>query len=340
LRFSRTDGTPTAHFATGDGDGDVRLAARRLELLLRAYPRSRETRVIGWWLGLPDEVHSPPPLPAWSSAHHPLAVLRASWQKDGDLLAVDQRDKSTTARCELIGGGVSWLGPEWRMVEAAGSTRSRATIHWVSNSKADCLEWSYRAGGKVLTRTAVLFRGEELALIAEQVDSRGSAPDSFEMRIGLPPKVATEPIPERRGLLLRSSSSRASALVMPVALPALGYETDRGQFQALGNERALSLRLQARGRRVWLPLLVSWDSSRNKKSLSWRILTVSEESRVCPPDVAFAVRVSWGRSDTLVIYRSLVAPQRRAFLGHQTSSRFLIGRFTPEGVVEPIVSTD
>jgi hypothetical protein len=61
---------------------------------------------------------------------------------------------------------------------------------------------------------------------------------------------------------------------------------------------------------------------------------------VCAPDEAFAVRVSWGRDDTLVIYRSLRPPGRRAFLGHLTSSRFLVGKFTTEGSVEPILCVD
>ncbi len=43
---------------------------------------------------------------------------------------------------------------------------------------------------------------------------------------------------------------------------------------------------------------------RHRKRLSWRVLTVAQDSQVCAQDVAFAVRVSWGRDDTLVIYRN------------------------------------
>jgi len=56
--------------------------------------------------------------------------------------------------------------------------------------------------------------------------------------------------------------------------------------------------------------------------------------------VAFAVRVSWGRDDTLVIYRSLGPSAPRSFLGYQTKARFLLGRFTNEGNVEPLLSVD
>ncbi len=100
------------------------------------------------------------------------------------------------------------------------------------------------------------------------------------------------------------------------------------------------LSIAAKGRRCWLPLLVSWDPRRHRKRLSWRVLTVAQDSKVCGPDVAFAVRVSWGRDDSLVIYRSLGSTAPRSFLGYQTKARFLVGRFTSEGDVELLVSVD
>ena len=102
----------------------------------------------------------------------------------------------------------------------------------------------------------------------------------------------------------------------------------------------LVLNQTAIGRRAWLPLLVSWDSLRNRKDVHWRVLTVSERSRIVGPDRAFAARVSWGRHETYVIYRSLGPPATRAFLGHQTRARFLVGLFTPDGTVEPILEVN
>ncbi len=56
--------------------------------------------------------------------------------------------------------------------------------------------------------------------------------------------------------------------------------------------------------------------------------------------MAFAARVGWGRDEGLVIYRSLGKPGLRAFLGHQTTSRFLIGSFSASGEVTPILKID
>jgi hypothetical protein len=96
----------------------------------------------------------------------------------------------------------------------------------------------------------------------------------------------------------------------------------------------------ATGRRTWLPLLISWDAPRHRKRLQWRVLTVSERSRIVGSDRAIAVRVSWGRRETYVIYRSLAAPAPRVFLGHRTQSLFLVGRFTEKGIIEPIFEVE
>ena len=145
-----------------------------------------------------------------------------------------------------------------------------------------------------------------------------------------------EPGPDPRGLRGRPASAR----VFPIGLPRLDYPTDRGRF---GREAgAVVLRQGPTGgaRRVWRPLLVSWEPKRNRQPVHWRTLTVSENSRACAAGVAFAARVSWGRDETLLVYRSLARPGLRAFLGHQTRARFLVGLFTPEGKVEPLVKVD
>jgi hypothetical protein len=336
LRFSRPGGTATTDFDTVELGASYR---RSLAQLARAYPREGESRVIGWWLSLPDALHVPPPLPAWSSSRHVLAVLRGGWQKGDDLLVVDHRRREPQTRFELMGSGISWLGPDWRLVRTAASSQPRPGSY-LSNSTADLLEWSCRATGLRLTRTALLFRGRKLALLGDQVDAKDLLGKSIETEFGLPAGVRAEPISGCRGLLLRTASGRAAAQVLPVALPAAAYETDRGGFRVRDDPGRLALSCTARGRRCWLPILVSWDSSRHRKRLSWRVLTVAQDSRVCAPDAAFAVRVSWGRDDTLVIYRSLAPPAPRSFLGYQTRARFLVGRFTNEGNVEPLLSVD
>jgi hypothetical protein len=337
LRFSRSSATPTTDFDALELDSQHR---RSLEQLARTYPRSGEARVIGWWLSLPDGLHVPPPLPAWSSSRHVLAVLRGGWQKKDDLLVVDHRREEPLTRFELIGSGCSWLGPHWRLATAAGESSPARPGAWVTGSAADFLEWSYRNSGHRITRTALLLRGRKLAVLGDQIEGENLPEKTLISEFDLPASVTAEQISGNRGLLLRSSRGRESAQVLPIALPAGDYLTDRGRFRRLNDQQRLELSCTVKGRRCWLPLLVSWDPMRHRKRLSWRVLTVAQDSKVCAPDVAFAVRVSWGREETLVIYRSLGPVAPRSFLGYQTKARFLIGEFTREGDVVPVLSVD
>ena len=84
---------------------------------------------------------------------------------------------------------------------------------------------------------------------------------------------------------------------LPIGLPCAAYATDRGIFKTEVTE--LVLKQTAIGRKSWLPLLVSWDSARNRKDLHWRILTVSERSPIVSPDGRSPSRVSWGRHETV-----------------------------------------
>ena len=278
LRFSRPAGTPTTDFDAVELDASYRTS---LAQLARAYARSGEARVIGWWLSLPDALHVPPPLPAWSSSRHVLAVLRGGWQKRDDLLVVDHRRREPQTRFELMGSGYSWLGPNWRLTSTVAALSSARPGSWISNSVADLLEWSYRSSGLRCTRTALLLRGRKMALLGDQIDGKDLRGRSLETEFDLPAGVTAEPIPGCRGLLLRTSSGRATAQVLPVALPAVPYETDRGQFRVLDDHSHLTLSCMARGGRCWLPLLVSWDPRRHRKRLSWRVLTVAQDSKVC-----------------------------------------------------------
>ena len=250
-------------------------------------------------------------------------------------MAVDHRERGAESRLELFAQGRRWLGPSWSSgTEEARASSARPTL-WMSNSSADLAEWTFKVDGARVVRTALNLRGRRLALLADQVDGRLS---TAAMRIALAESIAATPAAPTRSLALSEGKGRPSIRVIPIGLPCLDYPTDRGSLTAEGP--AIVLRQAQEGRRCWLPLLVSWEPSRHRSPLQWRALTVSEKSKACAPDVAFAARIRWGRDVTLVVYRSLARPALRAFLGHQTDARFLVGLFNREGVVEPIVKVE
>jgi hypothetical protein len=200
-------------------------------------------------------------------------------------------------------------------------------------------EWSFRLGAARVTRTALLLRGRRIALLADQFEKpSGGSAVAPAWRIALPLGVEAAPLAGTVGWTLVPPRGSPRARAVPLALPCRGGDSERGTFTREG--RDLRLGQPCPGRRCWLPLLMSWDPLRNRQSIHWRLLTVSEKSRVCPPDRAFAARVTWGRSETLLFYRSLGPPALRAVLGHQTRARFLVALFNPDGTVTPIVKLD
>lgn len=334
LRWSRADGT--AVFEGGAVPvGRAKLVHRWAAEL---SDPSLET-VAQWWFPRRSDrgrTLAAPPLPATAQAGKVLAMLRADWRKDGDLLAIDQRrvGESPTCRVELVGMGSPLIGPSWRGRPGETATAARPA-RWATDPFADHLEWTFRSGNGVrMTRSAVFLRGRRLAILAQQEDSASGA---GEIRLDLPAGLRATATEDRRSVRLHDGR-RALAEMVPLGLEADPAEAESGRIEVNGCE--IVLHQAATGRRTWLPLVVSWDPERNRRKPHWRTLTVTERSRICPPGVAFAARLSWGRQETLLVYRSLGPPGTRAFLGHQTNARFLVGLFDEDGDVRPLLRVD
>lgn len=326
LRYSRPDGS--ALFGpSGTPEGRVETLAAWVE---RSSEPGLEGVVRRWFPRALAAGRKPPTLTGSEAIEGlPMASLRSGWLELDDVAALDMR-RGLGALFELFGSGRTWLGPQWPTPAGSGNARR---VAWRSEIHADWYEWRFRSDRTVRTRTIVLIHGRCLALLAEQVDgAEGTAATSWD----LPPSVVVEKVPEDRALILRSG--RSSARVIPIGLPAHGQPTERGRLAAEGGRLILEHRVE--GRRTWLPLLVSWEPARNRRTCRRRVLTVSEKSSAVRPDTAAAMRVSWGPDDTVLIYRSLSKPGLRAFLGHQSRTRFLVADFDDNGDVSPVLSVD
>lgn len=340
VRWSRPDGS--AMF------GPPGLDPERREALRTLVPREAGPEwatVLRRWFpnwSLDYESDAPLPLPAFAAKKHPLAILRANWLPKGDWLAVDHRDPAADCRLELAGKGIGWLGPSWSFaIEPGGEGADPATaassrrLHWQTGSKADLLVWEFRLGDVRVRRLALLLRGKELALLADDV--RGPAGAVVETAIPIGKGLEPTTQPDSRGIRLRRGN-QGSAVIAPLALPCSPYETRRGSLQIVDGRLVLRQTLGETGR-GWLPLLVSWDSMRNRKPWDWRSLTVTRQGRISPEGAATAVRVRAG-DETLLFYRSLMAPTLRVALGKQTTSRFLVAQLNAAGQFDPLAQWD
>jgi hypothetical protein len=329
LRFSRPDGSTSFGPQEGATHGSA-----VLQFWADRLADTRLKRVVDDWFGGHTGNGKPrgsPPLPAFACGDRPLAVLRENWSRAGDWLSIDHRTPEPHSLVELAGLGNVWLGPEWDSGLKDPLRRRPRPTRWKTGPNADLAEWTFETPRGRVSRSAVLLRGRQLALLADEV--RSNQPEAA-MRIAIAPGVDAQTPADSRAL--RLSAGRARAQILPLALPALPYPTDRGSLEV--RDGFLFVRQQNPGKRCWIPLLVSWNPERNRKPVRWRMLTVTDRSKILDPHIAFAVRVWWGR-ESLVIYRSLARPVRRAFLGHLTSASFLVGLFTKKGEVKPLITT-
>ena len=330
FRFSRADGSPVF----GPGGRSV----GRLKALEAFAARSGDPSLVGVaarWLPPRSTAPfppSPPPVASDSRPDRPLAVLRPDWTALGDIVAIDHRRPGDDTFLEVGSRGRCWLGPTWASSTAPATFGRPRPTHWSSGGFADCSEWSYKVGPKRVTRSAVLLRGRSMALLGHQED--GGEPTT-EIRLAVPEGIEASVVPGSRSVLLSAGRKKPTARLIPLGLPSHDRATDRGSVAVEGRE--VVVRRAGEGRRRWLPVLICWG----KPPTTWRPLTVSQRSRACREDVAFAARVAWGPSDEgLVVYRSLGPSAPRSFLGHQTAARFLVGTFTRSGDVRPILKVD
>ena len=335
LWFTRRDGLPVTEI-------DAANSKQPTNWSTRDYANdSRDpgiARIIRRWMSKSKRGDSHEQRPAWEGSKRVLDVLRPGWPVVDDFLAIDHRGANSSCRFELFGAGRSWLGPLWKTDVDGTATRAPRMQSWISDSAGSLAEWSYRAGGARFTQSGLILCGRSLALLSMLIDYRTPPHSNPRLSVSLPLGITAAPMENSRAFVLTPASNRGTAQVLPIGLPSRPYPTERGAFLAQGD--GLVLNQASAGKRCWLPLLVSWDSKRHRKAVHWRILSVSENARTVAPDRAFAARVSWGRDETYVIYRSLGKPAPRAFLGHQTTARFLVGLFNASGTVEPILKVD
>jgi hypothetical protein len=120
---------------------------------------------------------------------------------------------------------------------------------------------------------------------------------------------------------------------MPLALSEWRSDSRYGRFDGR------VLYQSAAGAGLYAPLFVDISPRRLRKPRTWRQLTVAEDLRLMPRDVAVAYRVQIGARQW-VIYRSLETTGNRTFLGQNLTSEFVVARFDPDGEMDPLIEIE
>lgn len=207
---------------------------------------------------------------------------------------------------------------------------------WFSDRDVDYLELEIRLErGFCIERSILLARHDRFAYLADAILGPARGALEYHGSIPLAPGVGLRRAGQTRESLL--SIGRARALVMPLALGE--WRADGGPGDLAPSGRAIHLRQQACGRRMLAPLWVDFDRQRIARPRTWRRLTVAEDRKAVPDELAVGYRVQAGSAQWLV-YRSLGKKGNRTLLGHNLSTEMLVARFTKAGEVEKLVEIE
>ena len=339
LRLSRRDGSQ-ALSNNSDGAWDKNLFAAAL--LLGGDQDDRDVAVLALPGGKKSEVKAIRRMPLPDAASHSewaaTTVLRTGWSRSDPRLTVVWAGRSI--RFELAADRhVLWSGRWGLDVSQHGKPlspiRDWDEVCWVSDDDIDYLELETELDtGLKVQRQMALAREDGFLFLADAIlgDQAG-----LECRSSLPLAggISFRPAAEcREGSL---EAAKPVARVMPLGLPE--WQTDKCQGTLEANQGRLELSQSSDGCSMFAPLFVDLSGRRISRRVTWRQLTVAEQLRIQPSDVAVGYRVALGNEQWL-IYRSLSEPRNRTLLGHNLSTEMLIARFGTDGEVDTLLEIE
>jgi hypothetical protein len=274
--------------------------------------------------------------PVFQSDSSRLACLRNELVPDANSLTVLHHRRYP--QLELATRGTVLLSGDWEIEIRVGGEDVDINGPWVcscwySDDDGDYLELQSRPTATIcIERQLLLARNDDLLFAADVVT--GSEAARIEYHSRLPLVHGADVVYDKP-----TRACHLSGLDMPVQLFPIGLPCERviGCDGQLGNsQNHLELRQSGVGG-LYAPLVFDWNPTRRRSQAIWRRLTVAQNGQSVPARSAAGHRLQIGKSQWL-IYRSL-SPilEPRTVLGQHTMYETMIGRFLPNGAVEPMV---
>jgi len=266
-----------------------------------------------------------------------IAILRPTWLRGGPKLVVtyDGTAMDTELTC---GGAVVWSG-RWETQIAVGQSQREPVkdwqdLCWHSDDDVDYLEVQLELdGGWRLQRQFVMAREDLFLYTADALLGPEAAEIDYTSCLPLASDIDYLPEPETcEGYLV---GKRPLARVLPLVLPEWRSPGGGGSLErtaaGLVSQRTIT------DRRLYWPLFIDLNRQRLKFPVTWRHLTVAEQRQIVPASQAACYRVQAG-VDQWLLYRSLVPPAARSFLGQHVCHEFLASRFDCEGEADELIA--
>jgi len=209
------------------------------------------------------------------------------------------------------------------------------SVCWNTDEDADYLELHMTTSrGMTVECQCIFSRIEPWVMLAVKVSrARGKRVDVTSVW-RTPLKVVAGEAGTRE---LRTAGT-PGVRIFPLALPQETVVGTTGSFSFANSE--LKLHQACAGTGLYAPVLLDWDLAHRRIPANWRTLTVTEDSRVLPPDEAAGHRLRVGAMQLLLYHALQPAHEARAVLGHNTRYETMIGRFKPSGDVDSILAIE
>lgn len=273
-------------------------------------------------------------LSEWASS----GVYQSQWRRRSPKLAIDYSNQ----QCRIeVGRDLPLLGgqtmPEIRLGgQLLEPVSDFEVVCDEQNDDLDFLELEIELSrGVQLQRQFILSRNDDFLIVADAVLATEVGGLDYRCKWPLAPGVSGMQETETRELYL--TAGKIQSLVLPLALPEWKVARHNGQLDF--DDDGLELRQNSSGRALYAPLVFDLSPKRSKRPRTWRPLTVAEQLKIVPSDVASAFRIQLDKQQW-ILYRSLAEQGNRTFMGENFNGELFLGSFDTNGQVKPLLQIE
>ena len=273
-------------------------------------------------------------LSEWASS----GVYQSQWRRRSPKLAIDYSNQ----QCRIeVGRDLPLLGgqtmPEIRLGgQLLEPVSDFEAVCDEQNDDLDFLELEIELSrGVQLQRQFILSRNDDFLIVADAVLATEVGGLDYRCKWPLAPGVSGMQETETRELYL--TAGKIQSLVLPLALPEWKVARHNGQLDF--DDDGLELRQNSSGRALYAPLVFDLSPNRSKRPRTWRPLTVAEQLKIVPSDVASAFRIQLDKQQW-ILYRSLAEQGNRTFMGENFNGELFLGSFDTNGQVKPLLQIE
>ncbi len=274
-----------------------------------------------------------------------IATMRRTWRERGCRVAVDF--SSDVIWLDVIDNdGQRVMCGDWdveifRNQKPLQTDVSWQEVCWFTDDDVDYLELECEVENVCkIQRQVMLMRDEGVVYFADALIAQ--SPDQWSVKstwtLPIDIELRSEPKTTEGKLVRAGNQHQTAALLLPVAMPEWRRSPSHSRMECNGTQ--LSMQCDTSAKNLYNPLVMSLRGIESAPAYTWRQLTIAEELRNQPRDIAEAYRVQVNR-DQWVFYRSLTPCARRTVMGLHLNTEFYAGRFSrDDGQFEPIVEVN